>query len=48
VYLGHHFPSDVAVGAGIGAAIGGVIAWGLKSLRLEAGLGPISPPSQAK
>jgi undecaprenyl-diphosphatase len=34
VYLGHHFPGDVAVGASIGAAIGGVIAWGLKSLRL--------------
>ena len=48
VYLGHHFPSDVAVGAGIGAAIGGVIAWGLKSLRLESGFGPISSPRQAK
>lgn len=28
VYLGHHFPSDVAVGAATGAGIGGVIAWG--------------------
>jgi undecaprenyl-diphosphatase len=34
VYLGHHFPSDVAVGAGIGSVIGGVIAWGLRWLRL--------------
>ena len=34
VYLGHHFPSDVVVGASIGAGIGAVIAWGLKTLRL--------------
>lgn len=27
VYLGHHFPSDVGVGAATGAGIGGVIAW---------------------
>lgn len=30
VYLGHHFPSDVTVGAAIGAGIGGLIAWGLQ------------------
>jgi undecaprenyl-diphosphatase len=30
VYLGHHFPSDVAVGAATGAGLGGVIAWGLR------------------
>ncbi len=30
VYLGHHFPSDVAVGAVIGSGIGAVIAWGLR------------------
>jgi undecaprenyl-diphosphatase len=36
VYLGHHFPSDVVVGAGLGSAIGGVIAWGLRSVRLDA------------
>ena len=30
VYLGHHFPGDVAVGAAAGAGIGGVIAWALK------------------
>ena len=30
VYLGHHFPSDVAVGAATGAGIGAVIAWGLR------------------
>lgn len=30
VYLGHHFPSDVAVGAATGTGIGGVIAWGLR------------------
>jgi len=30
VYLGHHFPSDVAVGAATGAGIGSVIAWALK------------------
>ena len=30
VYLGHHFPSDVAVGAVAGAGIGALIAWGLK------------------
>jgi undecaprenyl-diphosphatase len=34
IYLGHHFPSDVAVGATIGAGIGAVIAWGLKTLNL--------------
>lgn len=30
VYLGHHFPSDVAVGAATGAGIGGVIAWAFR------------------
>jgi membrane-associated phospholipid phosphatase len=30
IYLGHHFPSDVAVGAATGAGIGGIVAWGLK------------------
>jgi undecaprenyl-diphosphatase len=30
VYLGHHFPSDVVVGAVMGAGIGAVIAWGLR------------------
>ena len=30
VYLGHHFPSDVAVGATAGAGIGGVIAWAFR------------------
>ena len=30
VYLGHHFPSDVAVGAAIGAGIGSVLAWALR------------------
>jgi undecaprenyl-diphosphatase len=30
VYLGHHFPSDVAVGAAIGAGTGAVIAWGFR------------------
>jgi undecaprenyl-diphosphatase len=30
VYLGHHFPSDVAVGAATGTGIGAVIAWALK------------------
>lgn len=30
VYLGHHFPSDVAVGALIGSGIGAVLAWGLR------------------
>jgi undecaprenyl-diphosphatase len=34
VYLGHHFPSDVAVGAAAGAGIGAIIAWGLKVPRL--------------
>jgi undecaprenyl-diphosphatase len=28
IYLGHHFPSDVAVGAAIGTAIGSIIGWG--------------------
>lgn len=27
VYLGHHFPSDVAVGAGVGIGIGQGVAW---------------------
>jgi len=27
VYLGHHFPSDVAVGAGVGIGIGTGVAW---------------------
>ena len=26
VYLGHHFPSDVAAGAGLGAALGALTA----------------------
>ena len=30
VYLGHHFPSDVAVGALVGAGIGTGIAWALR------------------
>lgn len=30
VYLGHHFPSDVAVGAVTGAGLGGVIAWAVR------------------
>ena len=30
VYLGHHFPSDVAVGALVGAGIGTAIAWALR------------------
>jgi len=34
VYLGHHFPSDVAVGAVAGAGIGALIAWALKAPRL--------------
>lgn len=34
VYLGHHFPSDVAVGAATGTGIGSIIAWGLRAPRL--------------
>jgi undecaprenyl-diphosphatase len=34
IYLGHHFPSDVAVGAATGAGIGAIIAWALRSPRL--------------
>jgi undecaprenyl-diphosphatase len=34
VYLGHHFPSDVAVGAATGTGIGAIIAWGLRAPRL--------------
>jgi undecaprenyl-diphosphatase len=34
VYLGHHFPSDVAVGAATGTGIGAIIAWGLRRARL--------------
>ena len=34
VYLGHHFPSDVAVGAVAGAGIGALIAWALRAPRL--------------
>ncbi len=34
VYLGHHFPSDVAVGAVAGAGIRALIACGLKAPRL--------------
>src|SRR5438477_533650 len=30
VYLGHHFPSDVAVGAMVGGGIGTGIAWALR------------------
>ncbi len=30
VHLGHHFPSDVAVGALIGIATGTVVAWAVK------------------
>ena len=33
VYLGHHFPSDVAVGAATGTGIGTLVAWGLRSAR---------------
>ena len=33
VYLGHHFPSDVAVGAASGIGIGSIIAWGLRTAR---------------
>jgi len=33
VHLGHHFPSDVVVGAGIGAASGALIAVLLKAAR---------------
>jgi undecaprenyl-diphosphatase len=34
VYLGHHFPSDVAVGAATGTGIGAIIGWGLRRARL--------------
>jgi len=34
VYLGHHFPSDVAVGAATGIGIGSIIGWGLRTARL--------------
>jgi len=34
VYLGHHFPSDVAVGAATGVGIGSIIGWGLRTARL--------------
>ncbi len=27
VYLGHHFPSDVVAGAGLGSVIGGLVGW---------------------
>src|SRR5258708_21459911 len=30
VYLGHHFPGDVAVGAMVGGGLGTAIAWALK------------------
>jgi len=30
VYLGHHFPSDIAVGAMVGGGIGTGIAWALR------------------
>jgi membrane-associated phospholipid phosphatase len=30
VYLGHHFPGDVAVGAMVGGGIGTAIAWALR------------------
>jgi len=30
VYLGHHFPGDVGVGAMVGGGIGTAIAWALK------------------
>ncbi len=33
VYLGHHFPSDVAVGAATGVGIGALLAWGLRTAR---------------
>jgi undecaprenyl-diphosphatase len=33
VYLGHHFPSDVAVGAATGIGIGSIVAWGLRTAR---------------
>jgi undecaprenyl-diphosphatase len=31
VHLGHHFPSDVAVGAAIGVASGALVAWVIKT-----------------
>ena len=33
VYLGHHFPGDVAVGAATGIGIGSIVAWGLRTAR---------------
>jgi undecaprenyl-diphosphatase len=40
VYLGHHFPSDVAVGAATGTGIGALIGWALRSTRLLHGAPP--------
>ena len=34
IHLGHHFPSDVAVGAAIGVGTGSLAAWLLKSPKL--------------
>ncbi|HKC19673.1 MAG TPA: phosphatase PAP2 family protein, partial [Candidatus Dormibacteraeota bacterium] len=31
VHLGHHFPSDVVAGAGIGVAAGALVAWLIKA-----------------
>jgi undecaprenyl-diphosphatase len=31
VHLGHHFPSDVVAGAGIGVAAGALVAWVIKA-----------------
>jgi len=31
VHLGHHFPSDVAVGGVIGIAAGSLLAWLIKA-----------------
>lgn len=36
VYLGHHFPGDVAVGAGVGIGIGQGVAWAAR-LRVTEG-----------
>jgi len=33
VYLGHHFPTDVAVGAMVGGGIGTGVAWAIRLTR---------------
>jgi hypothetical protein len=35
--LGHHFPSDIAVGAATGTGTGAIVAWGLRRARLLQG-----------